>query len=80
MNDHFRKRICRVLASLLIARMSRTVRAEEGPNTFEGDGGRYDLGYILEHYNVFVSGDYRNRPRKPMSFSRGMTGRRRYII
>ena len=57
MNDHFRKRFCRVLASLLIAGMSRTVRAEEGPNTFEGDGGRYDLGYILEHYNVFVSGD-----------------------
>ena len=58
MNDHFRKRFCRVLAFLLIAGMSGTVRAEEGPNTFEGDGGRYDLGYILEHYNVFVSGDY----------------------
>ena len=47
-----------MLALLIMAGMSRTVRAEESTDTFESDGGRYDLGYILEHYNVFVSGDY----------------------
>ncbi|MGN1389723.1 MAG: hypothetical protein ACI4WR_08745 [Bulleidia sp.] len=58
MNNHFRKVFCSMLAFLITAGVSGTVRAEESMNTFEGDGGRYDLGYILEHYNVFVSGDY----------------------
>ena len=58
MNNHFRKAVCSMLVFLIMAGMNRTVRAEESTNTFEGDGGRYDLGYILEHYNVFVSGDY----------------------
>ena len=58
MNHQFRKVFCSMLALLIMAGMSRTVRAEESTDTFESDGGRYDLGYILEHYNVFVSGDY----------------------
>ena len=58
MNSQFRKVLCGITALLITAGMNTAVRAEESPNTFEGDGGRYDLGYILEHYNVFVSGDY----------------------
>ena len=58
MNSQFRKVLCGITALLITAGMNTAVRAEERPNTFEGDGGRYDLGYILEHYNVFVSGDY----------------------
>ena len=36
-----------------------TGSGDDGQNaTFESDGGQYSLDYILQNYNVFVSGDY----------------------
>ncbi|HIW20589.1 MAG TPA: hypothetical protein H9887_00990, partial [Candidatus Dorea intestinavium] len=39
-------------------RNATPTNVETVTNTFESDGGEYTLDYILNNYNVFVSGDY----------------------